>query len=157
MKKASRLSYLVAGILGAVSIFSFGGLILYFLAGGLFSGLALLFIGLMNSNMFIFLEVGLPIMVGLWISACYIIPPFIGAIIFTILGFIGASKRGGKKPLMIASLVLSILGLTSSTTIAAVFLIQGSVLGLGALDDEKDQVEKEADLELQQVEDILEQ
>ena len=156
MKKASRLSCLVAGIIGAISIITSLGLFAYLMSAGFEMALYFVFWGLERESYGTML-IAIPVAFSIWVAAFSMIPLLIRAIITTVLGFVGSSKRGNKKPLMIVALVLSIIGLASRTTIGSIFLIEGSVLGLGAVDDEKEQVEKEADLELQQVEDILEQ
>ena len=156
MKKASRLNYLIAGIVSAISIFSIIGALIYFIVLGFVMG-AIFGIISIFSNIYIFLEAGLPTMLSMWFTAFCMIPSLITPIVFTILGFLGSSKLGNKKPLVIVNFVFGILGVLKLATLPGLFLLEGSIFGLSALDEEKKAVAEQAELELQQVEDILEQ
>ena len=159
MKKVSRLNFLFAAIVSLISILIILGMVCSYLIIGVMPALVMGILAAVFGDIYYFLTVGLPIMGGMWIGAFSILPSAVFPFILMILGILGFTKLGNKKPLVIINLVFGILALLNGSTLPAIFLIEGAIFGLAALDEEKKlKQEAEAQLEAEAVqEDSLEE
>lgn len=159
MKKAARFNYLFAAIVSLINLVTLLNVIISLFFGGvvcltIFALYANFGFDSFNLPTF---GSGLATAFGIWIAIPFMLPSMFFSFVFTILGFIGFSKLGNKKPLVIVNLIFGILGLINGSSLPSIFMIEGSIFGLSALDEEKKATAEQAELELQQVEDILEQ
>lgn len=136
MKKASKLLFIFGGAFCIYSVISIIASFCMLMIGGFVPGLVLLIVSLAESEMWMFLEIGLPIMGGLWIGAFAVLPmallPFIGAI----LSFI-ASRKKAKKGIAIVTMILAVLMLLSGSMLEGLLILLGSIFLLSSLSEEK--------------------
>ena len=141
MKKATRLNYLLAAITSLISAYSLLSTIIALFLVGLISigGFAITGFFTADNYDWEMLIAGIATGAGFWIAIPFLITPLIASLVFVILGFIGASKKGNKKPLMIVNLVFGILGVFLDAVVPSIFMIEGSIIGLGVLSEEKEE------------------
>ena len=166
MKKMSKLLLIVGAVLGFITFLTALATIISIFLAGTAAGLSLLFTGLGIDSGYshyydkwaflrLFVEIGVPIMGGLWLFSFLMLPTVVPPLILAILALVGALLKKGKgKIFYIISIVLAALALVSNyAVVPGIIILIGSVAGLVSVGEEKakmaEEQPKEAPLEVE--------
>ena len=136
MKKASKLLFLFGAGFCIYSLISLITVFCLMMVGGFVPGLVLLIVGLAEQEMWIFLEIGLPIWGGIWLGAFSILPGMVLPLIGAILSFVAARKKA-KKGIAIVTMILAVLMILSGASFEGLLILLGSIFLLSSLSEEK--------------------
>ena len=151
----SKLLLIVGAVLGFITFLTTLATIISIFLAGTAAGLSLLFTGLgidaghdyyyRWAFMLLFVEIGVPVMGGLWLFSFLMLPTVVPPLILAILALVGALLKKGKgKIFYIISIVLAALALVSNyAVVPGIIILIGSVAGLVSVGEEKAKMAEE--------------
>ena len=150
----SKLLLIVGAVLGFITFLTALATIISIFLAGTAAGLSLLFTGLgidageyyyKWAFMLLFVEIGVPVMGGLWLFSFLMLPTVVPPLILAILALVGALLKKGKgKIFYIISIVLATLALVSNyAVVPGIIILIGSVAGLVSVGEEKAKMAEE--------------
>ena len=148
MKRASKYFYIFGGVFCLVSIISILVFAFLLFVGGFVPALVLGIIDIPYAiseghTPYAFLEIGLPIMGGLWLGSFLYLTisglPYL--FIAMILAFVSGIKKNRGKALSIINMVLAIFLLLSGYSTPGLLILMASVFSLCQIAEEKENKE----------------
>lgn len=141
MKKMSRILSIIGGALSLVTFLSLLTYIIVIFVLGTIAGITLLIVGLSIEDLFLllFVEIGVPIMGGMWYASLIMLPALVMPFLGIIFGFLGGFMPKGKgKVAHILQIVFATYALVKGAIIVpAILILIGGASGVASVDEEK--------------------